>query len=128
MIIDCLNGEPVKIDGEPVLQNIRINITPGERKFRIQAELLDDSGNAHPIDVIIMGYGNPKFGANMVASISAFGIDNIHSKSFRLNVSYEILRHSSTVTGQYGSKTFSHRVSAKGGIEDIIALAKMFVD
>ena len=133
MLIECLEGEPIKVDGKPILQDLRINAKPSEKKFRIKAKYIEsgDSDNKgskeRPIDVIILGYDKVRISAKMIAQTNIYGFDKIHNVQFQISLTYNIIHSTCSVICKYDRNTSLYEFRIGCCHKDIISLLSMFV-
>ncbi len=60
MVLECIEGEPIKLDGTPIMKNLQIN-SGDNKQVRIKCELIHD-GDSEIIDLLLLKYSGIKWG------------------------------------------------------------------
>ena len=96
--------EAVIIDGEKRLENIRGNLPPGLKQFRIKFNLIMPDGKVHDLDVIATKI-NWEIG--LTPKLNLKGRENNRKIFYDLSVKYKILDGTVTLTGSVGSSNIN---------------------
>ena len=101
MLLECLHGAPLTVDGSPILDNIRLNLA-GNHQLRFKAIYVAD-GNNIPIDIVVLNYTSPKISLNSISMIVT-GVERNKSSRFNLNISFNFFKKKCHINGIFLDK------------------------
>lgn len=123
MLFQCIEGNPITIDGKPVLKNLQINFA-GNRQLRLKCELIDGN-KVEPIDIVVCNYSDLKI---TPLNVSAFATvrDMNKGRNILLKLLFEPIkgtcRIEADVNGWPINKNISTPEDLIGVLRDILGL------
>lgn len=114
--------EPIKVDGDDIIKNLRLNIKPKDHQFRLKLIYLS-SGTERPLDLVVYKWTNPKLD-KVGLSIDATGEELSKKISIQFRLSYDFFRKSWKVKGNIGIRNVDRELSS---VISIITIMKDFV-
>lgn len=101
MLLECLNGSPLTIDGAPFMDNIRLNIA-NNHQFRLKFLYIADEKH-QPIDIVVLNYTIPKLSMNSL-TINVSGVEKQRNIRFSMDVSYHFFKKKWIISGTFMGK------------------------
>lgn len=114
--------EPIKVDGNNIIKNLRLNMKPKDHQLRLKLIYLI-TGTELPLDLVIYKWTNPKLD-KMSLSIDITGEELSKKLSIRARLAYDFLRKSWKIKGNIGTRSIDRDLSS---VISVITLMKDFV-
>lgn len=128
MLIECLKGQPISVDGRNILQDIRINIA-GNNQLRTKLTYLGEDGNAIPYDIVVYNYTVPKMEIdNMSISVFIKGEEYQRRIPCSFKIEYHFMQKKWKVRGDINRQPFEYTVKSAKDVVQLIDKMKVLFD
>lgn len=111
MILECLNGQPIKIDGEPFMKNLRLNIPKDKKALRMNMEFIQPDGEI-PIDIMVYSYSTPRLYKVSSIVITLDGRELVHNVPFIVDLHFNLLTRKWKVVGRFNNKPINKNMDS----------------
>lgn len=97
MLLECLNGNDLTVDGNPLLNSMRLNIA-GNHQLRFKAHYYVDGNSTVPVDFIVLEYTTPHISLNSV-SMDIYGVEKTRNQKFKLTIIFYFFKRKCHISG-----------------------------